>query len=175
MIIGSPRLVSRRRYVMSTLLIVAGILVSTPRSGRAAGPPVVSATSKDHLMPTRLNHLITKLERGDIIVGGNVGAGSRAGAPSTWDFVWIDMEHTGFDLPGLEITLQFFLDRRQILEQGTLAPPVVPVVRIPAYGREAPDWMVKQVLDYGVYGILFPHTSTVEQARRIVRATRYPR
>jgi 4-hydroxy-2-oxoheptanedioate aldolase len=134
----------------------------------------VSAAPQDPLLPERLNHLITKLEQGDIIVGGNVRAGSREGAPSTWDFVWIDMEHTGFDLPGLEVTLQFLLNRRQILEQGTLAPAVVPMVRIPAYGREVPDWMVKQVLDYGAYGILFPHTSTVEQARRIVRATRYP-
>lgn len=129
--------------------------------------------AQDPLVPERLNHLIPKLERGEIIVGGNVRAGSRAGAPPTWDFVWIDMEHSGFDMPDLEVTLQFLLNRRQILEQGTLAPPIVPIVRIPAYGREAPDWMVKQVLDYGAFGILFPQTSTVEQAQRIVRASRY--
>ena len=165
---------SCRRHAMSMVLTVCGILIPTTGAVHAVGPAVESAASQDPLLPERLNHLITKLERGDVIVGGNVRAGSRAGAPPTWDFVWIDMEHTGFDMPGLEITLQFLLNRRQILEQGTLSPPVVPIVRIPAYGREVPDWMVKQVLDYGAYGILFPHTSTVEQARRIVRATRYP-
>ena len=164
----------RHWSVTLSVLLASTALFPTSKYFQASGPRVVKAPAQDPLLPERLNHLITKLERGEIIAGGNVRAGSRERAPSTWDFVWIDMEHTGFDLPGLEVTLQFLLDRRQILAAGTLAPTVVPIVRIPAYGREAPDWMVKQVLDYGAFGILFPHTSTVEQARRIVRAARYP-
>ena len=36
-------------------------------------------------------------------------------------------------------------------------------------------WIAKQVLDIGVYGIVWPHVSTVEDARNAVVASRYPR
>jgi 4-hydroxy-2-oxoheptanedioate aldolase len=37
------------------------------------------------------------------------------------------------------------------------------------------QWIAKQVLDIGVYGIVWPHVSTVEEARNAVVACRYPR
>jgi len=37
------------------------------------------------------------------------------------------------------------------------------------------QWVAKQVLDIGVFGIIFPHISTVEEARNAVSACRYPR
>jgi 4-hydroxy-2-oxoheptanedioate aldolase len=37
------------------------------------------------------------------------------------------------------------------------------------------QWVAKQVLDIGVYGIIWPHVSTVEEARNAVAACRYPR
>jgi 2-keto-3-deoxy-L-rhamnonate aldolase RhmA len=37
------------------------------------------------------------------------------------------------------------------------------------------QWIAKQVLDIGVYGIIFPHISTVDEARNAVSACRYPR
>ncbi len=37
------------------------------------------------------------------------------------------------------------------------------------------QWIAKQVLDIGVFGIIFPHVSTVEEARNAVSACRYPR
>ena len=58
---------------------------------------------------------------------------------------------------------------------GTLAPPVVPMVRIPPNGGEMNQWIAKQVLDIGVYGIVFPHVSSVDEAWNAVRACRYPR
>ena len=36
------------------------------------------------------------------------------------------------------------------------------MVRIPPNGGEMNQWVAKQVLDIGVYGIIFPHVSTVE-------------
>ena len=49
-------------------------------------------------------------------------------------------------------------------------------VRIPAYGREVDKnhWMIKNVLDTGVHGLVFPHIETPEQALGAVRAMRYP-
>ena len=67
------------------------------------------------------------------------------------------------------------LNRKQIVDRGTLAPAVTPLVRIPPNGGELNQWIAKQVLDSGVYGIVWPHVSTVEEARNAVVACRYPR
>ena len=56
------------------------------------------------------------------------------------------------------------LDPLQIVEQATLAPAVTPMVRIPPNGGEHNQWIAKQVLDIGVFGIIFPHVSSVEEA-----------
>jgi 4-hydroxy-2-oxoheptanedioate aldolase len=37
------------------------------------------------------------------------------------------------------------------------------------------QWVAKQALDTGVYGVVWPHISTVEQAMNAVAACRYPR
>src|SRR5207245_3959490 len=37
------------------------------------------------------------------------------------------------------------------------------------------NWVAKQVLDIGVYGIIWPHVDTVEEAYNAVAAMRYPR
>ena len=52
---------------------------------------------------------------------------------------------------------------------------MTPFVRIPPNGGETSQWVAKQVLDQGVYGIVWPHVSTVEEARNAVTACRYPR
>jgi len=49
------------------------------------------------------------------------------------------------------------------------------MVRIPPNGGEMNQFIAKQVLDIGVYGIVWPHVSTVEEARNAVQACRYPR
>jgi len=67
------------------------------------------------------------------------------------------------------------LNRRQIVERGTLSPAVTPIIRIPANGSEMNQWLAKQVLDIGAYGVVWPRVSTVEQAYNAVAACRYPR
>ena len=42
---------------------------------------------------------------------------------------------------------------RQIVQRGTIAPRVTPMVRIPANGGENNQWLAKQALDLGAYGI----------------------
>jgi 4-hydroxy-2-oxoheptanedioate aldolase len=49
------------------------------------------------------------------------------------------------------------------------------MVRIPPNGGEMNQWIAKQVLDIGVFGIIFPHVSSVEEAWNAVGACRYPR
>jgi 4-hydroxy-2-oxoheptanedioate aldolase len=126
----------------------------------------------------RLNGVIKALEQGNTafvsfspvdIESAVILAGSKL------DGVAFEMEHAPLDFPGLRQALQFMLDRRQIVEQSTLAPAVTPMVRIPPNGGEHNQWIAKQVLDIGVFGIIFPHVSSVEEAWNAVRACRYPR
>lgn len=126
----------------------------------------------------RLNGVIKALEEGKIaFVGFNpVDIESAiAMASSPYDGIAFEMEHAPLDFPGLRHALQSMLDRRQILDRGTLAPKVTPMVRIPPNGGEMNQWVAKQVLDIGVFGIIFPHVSTVEEAWNAVSACRYPR
>jgi 4-hydroxy-2-oxoheptanedioate aldolase len=94
---------------------------------------------------------------------------------ASYDGVVFEMEHRPYDIRALRDCLQYMLDRRQILQRGTLAPAVTPFVRIPPNGGEASQWIAKQVLDQGVYGIVWPHVSTVDEARNAITACRYPR
>jgi 4-hydroxy-2-oxoheptanedioate aldolase len=126
----------------------------------------------------RLNGVIKALEQGQtaFVAFTPVDVESAvAMAGSALDGVAFEMEHGPLDFPGLRQALQFMLDRRQIVERGSLAPAVTPMVRIPPNGGEKNQWIAKQVLDIGVFGIIFPHVSTVEEAWNAVCACRYPR
>jgi 4-hydroxy-2-oxoheptanedioate aldolase len=126
----------------------------------------------------RLNGVIKTLEEGKVAFTTFTTAEVEAAvalAESNYDGVVFEMEHSPLNVPGLKDVLQYMLDRRQILERGTLAPKVTPMVRIPPNGNEMNQWIAKQALDIGIFGIVFPHVSTVEEARNAVGACRYPR
>jgi 4-hydroxy-2-oxoheptanedioate aldolase len=91
------------------------------------------------------------------------------------DAVIFEMEHNAWDPNALQDSMQYLLNRKQILDKGTVAPVVTPIVRIPANGAEKSQWFAKQALDRGVYGVIFPHVSTADQAYSAVAACRYPR
>jgi 4-hydroxy-2-oxoheptanedioate aldolase len=125
----------------------------------------------------RLNKVIGLIEDGKVAFGPFAPTGSIPDATwiasSQFDAVVFELEHGPFDLAGLKLSLQFLLDRRQIAESGSLAPSVVPFARIPVNGREQNQWIVKQVLDIGVYGIVFPMINTPEDAIGAIQASRY--
>src|SRR3990170_1176784 len=126
----------------------------------------------------RLNGVIKALEQGQTAFVSFSPVDSESAvalAASRLDGVAFEMEHAPLDFPGLRQSLQFMLDRRQIVERATLAPAVTPMVRIPPNGGEMNQWIAKQVLDIGLYGVIWPHVSTVEEARNAVAACRYPR
>lgn len=80
-------------------------------------------------------------------------------APSGYDWVLLDMEHSPGELSTVLGQLQVFA------ASGTTA-----IVR--------PDWndavKVKRLLDLGAPGLLFPMVQSVEEAEQAVAATRYP-
>jgi len=126
----------------------------------------------------RLNAAIRALEQGKpAFTTFSVPEISAAQAinAAPYDGVVFEMEHNPYDIRLLRECLQYMLDRRQILKAGSIAPAVAPMVRIPPNGGEMNQWFAKQVLDIGVYGVIWPHVSTVEEARNAVAACRYPR
>ena len=126
----------------------------------------------------RLNGVIAALEQGKpafvSFCAAEIGVAQALNA-APYDGVVFEMEHRPYDIRALRDCLQYMLDRRQILRAGSLAPKVTPFVRIPPNGGEISQWVAKQVLDQGVYGIVWPHVSTIEEARNAVTACRYPR
>ena len=127
---------------------------------------------------SRLNGVIRALARGErammsfskIEVEDAVAFGG-----SMYDGVIAELEHNAWDGTALRHFLQYLLNRKFIAESASLAPAVTPFVRVPANGEEKNQWLIKQALDLGVYGIVCPHISTVEQAYNAVAACRYPR
>jgi 4-hydroxy-2-oxoheptanedioate aldolase len=127
---------------------------------------------------TRLNGAIAALEQGTpafVTFSPSEIGQAQAVADAKYDGVVFEMEHGPYDIRVLRDCLQYMLNRKQILESGSLAPAVTPLVRIPPNGGEHSQWIAKQVLDSGVYGVVWPHVSTVEDARNAVVACRYPR
>lgn len=127
----------------------------------------------------RLNGIIRALDAGQTALATFVSPptvdGAIALSAAKYDGVIFEYEHHPYDIRDLRDCLQYMLNRRQILDRGTLAPAVTPLVRIPPNGGEMSQWVAKQVLDVGVYGIVWPHVSTVDEAYNAVAACRYPR
>ena len=126
----------------------------------------------------RLNGAIKALEAGGtafVTFSPTEISSAQAIAAAPYDAVVFEMEHNAYDITALRNCMQFMLDRRQLVLGGSLAPPVAPFARIPPNGGEMNQFLAKQVLDLGVYGVVWPHVSTVEEARNAVAACRYPR
>ncbi|MCX8997080.1 aldolase/citrate lyase family protein [Rhizobiaceae bacterium BDR2-2] len=126
----------------------------------------------------RLNGIIARLERNETAfslfspVNSDFAVELQA---SGYDGVVFEGEHRGWDIVGLRDSLQYLLNRAQILAGGSPAPAVTPLARIPSNGGEFNQFLAKQALDAGCYGVVWPHVSTVEEAYNAVAACRYPR
>ena len=76
-----------------------------------------------------------------------------------FDFIVIDLEHSPIDL-----------ETAYRLIGTALHTGVAPIVRVP--GRD--PGFIARILDAGAEGIMVPHVDTVEQARAVVSAVRFP-
>ena len=126
----------------------------------------------------RLNRAIELLESGQpafgVLSADYSLANARTLAQSNLDFIIIDMEHFPFDVERLQVFLLGMTNKRLIQRKGNLQPNVMPFVRVPATGEEEVLFQAKQVLDVGVFGVMYPSVSTRAQAENAVGATRYP-
>ncbi len=88
-------------------------------------------------------------------------------AGTGYDWLLVDGEHAPNDLRSILHQLQAIASATSALPPG--AQPPRPVARVPV-GDTA---LIKQFLDLGVQTLLVPMVDTAEQARQLVRATRY--
>jgi 4-hydroxy-2-oxoheptanedioate aldolase len=126
----------------------------------------------------RLNGVIRNLEAGQPSFASFVNPDVEAAiavSQAKYDSIVFESEHNPYDIHVLRNCLQYLLNRAQIVTSGTVAPSITPIIRIPANGEEKNSFLVKQVLDIGAYGVVFPHIATVDQAYNAVAACRYPR
>ena len=126
----------------------------------------------------RLNGIIGALTNSGVAFSTFASMDVQTGitvATSKFDGVVYEGEHNPWDIVGLRDAMQFMLNRREIAASGLIAPTVTPLARIPVNGVEQGQWHAKQALDTGVYGVVWPHISTVEEAYNAVAACRYPR
>ena len=126
----------------------------------------------------RLNGIIRALESGQIAYScfakvDKLSAQEMSDAP--YDGIVYEMEHNPLDISALGDALQYMLNRKQIASSASVAPKVTPIARIPCNGIEMNQSFAKQVLDRGVYGVIWPHVASVEQAYNAVAACRYAR
>lgn len=128
---------------------------------------------------TRRNKFIEAIENGRRQIVGVHSENSdlhrfRRLGDSDLDFVWVDMEHEGFDIPMLANSLQWLVSRPAIKRTGDPWAGPAPLVRIPANASERNQWIIKQVLDYGAFGIVQPRVQTAADVESLVRYSRYP-
>ena len=160
-----------------------------PSDRRPRWPVVVAVTIASALsMPggapsaqqaaVHFNSVIEKLARGEAVFGVSTSdlslANARALARADIDYVYVDMEHGAMNFDALQTFLLGMIDKASVLEKGSVQPKVTPLARFAPYGREQVQWVVKQALDLGLMGIIFPSIETKEQALNAVRAMRYP-
>lgn len=101
------------------------------------------------------------------INGGTLGTWVKLSTPESveilayagFDFVVVDLEHTTMDLAAASAHIAM-----------ARALGVDPLVRVPDHGHS----VIQRVLDAGAAGVVVPHVDTAEQARAVVRATRFP-
>ena len=130
-------------------------------------------------MASRLNGIIRALETAPgVCFTSFIQAeveNAVAFAQSDNDGVVFELEHNPWDIRALREAMQFLLLRQKIVQTGSIACPMTPIVRIPPSGSEMNQWFAKQALDLGAYGIVWPRISTPEEAYNAVAACRYPR
>src|SRR4051794_733173 len=114
-------------------------------------------------MSERALALKKKLRDGGVAIGAFLSLADPAVAEilanAGYDWVWIDTEHSPWSLRDLQTSLIAF-NRTS----------TVPIVRVP--------WndpvRIKQALDAGIEGIIAPMVRTVDEAKALVAACKYP-
>ena len=142
----------RVRMWLRAACVVAtvGLAASVIGAQQGDGPAQAAASPAG-----RLNQVIERFEQG---------------LPSFNNQHWryLAMEHAPYDAKEVAQLL------KTLKPAGASRPTQTPIIRIPPEGNEGYRWMIKQVLDVGVMGVILSHVQTKDEALRFVRSMRYP-
>lgn len=135
------------------------------------------AVSSASAQTGRVNKIVELLDAGKPVFGIFSGpktpqsavAQTRHGA----DFIFYSMESGPFDVPGMQVYMQFLLEREALATSTSNEHPVI--TRIPPIrdGRVEAQDRIKRVLDAGAYGLVFPHVDSAEDAVHGARSMRF--
>ena len=129
-------------------------LVGTILAAIAASGVLVSDLAAQQPQ-VRLNQIIEQFEQG-----------RPAFADERWQFLSLTI--SPFLLDDLETSLA------SLRPEGSSRPRQTPIVRIPYWGDQQYQHMIKQFLSVGAMGIIVPEVETKEQAAKLVETMRYP-
>ena len=156
-------------------LVLLALCTSLAPPGLIA-PTLLSAQETE---ATRLSRVIDLLDGRDAVFGiissDRSLNNARSLARSGLDFIIIDMEHGPWSPETLRVFLLGMTDRQRTAANGHLQMAVTPLVRVPQNGAEMMSSVVKQALDVGAFGVMFPMIENREQALNAVSPMRYPR
>lgn len=146
----------------------------------ALGPIAVWAQTDSAPSPTRINRAIELLQAGQPVyyqqtTGGGYDDGMRLASTES-DYITYEMEHGAFDIPSLRAFMQGLVDAGPT-STGHRTPAVIvalPVAGLDEASMRANAWVLQQILNAGVHGLLLVHARDPEAARVMVEATRYP-
>ncbi|KAK5987297.1 4-hydroxy-2-oxo-heptane-1,7-dioate aldolase [Cladobotryum mycophilum] len=123
---------------------------------KAAEPKKVSTMQAANRLKTVFDSGKPSIGAWQMLPGSNI---SRVLARSGVDWVLVDMEHGNIDDSAMHEAVP-----------AIAALGVSPIVRTP----DIQGWMIKRALDSGAHGVLVPLLRTVEEAKELVQAAKFP-
>jgi 4-hydroxy-2-oxoheptanedioate aldolase len=130
-------------------------------------------------MPKRVNKVIELLEQGQPVYCVHPNELSFSGGQQmakTWaDWVRVDMEHSGFDMPNLEAFMRGLVEGGPT-NSGHRTPTVTVELPFGGYSEaviRANAWMIQLVLGIGVHGVLLCHAETPAAIKAFIESCRY--
>ena len=149
------------------------------RSICLGGMIVLMSSSSAPAQEKRLNKIVELLDSGKPVFGIFSGEKTPASAmevvTTEADFIFYSMERGPFDVPGMQVYMQFMLDRADLVDRKNLFNEHPIITRIPPIrdGRVEAQDRTQRILDAGVHGVVYPHVESAEDAEHAVRSMRY--
>jgi len=143
------------------------------------GMIVLMCSSSALAREKRLNKIVALLDAGKPVFGIFSGEKTPASAmevvTTEADFIFYSMESGPFDVPGMQVYMQFMLERADLVDRQSLLNEHPIITRIPPIrdGRVEAQDRTQRILDAGVHGVVFPHVESAEDAEHAVRSMRY--
>jgi len=140
---------------------------------------ILMSSSSAQAQEKRLNKIVALLDAGmpvfGIFSGDKTPESAMDVVTTEADFIFYSMERGPFDVPGMQVYMQFMLERADLVDRKSLFNEHPILTRIPPIrdGRVEAQDRTQRILDAGVHGVVYPHIESAEDAEHAVRSMRY--